>query len=235
MPLAAVTLDAAGTLFAPREPVGETYARAARIHGIVADAATTDDRFRTALRVAPPLAFPGVPADRRLDAERAWWRAVVRQSLPAGVPSPALEACFADLWDHFARADAWSLDGDALHTLRTLRGRGLRLAVVSNFDGRLVPLLAALGVTPLLDAVLPSSAHDAAKPDPRLFHAAARFLAARPADILHVGDDVQLDVRGALGAGFRAILLTHDGGSAPDGVPVLRRLRDLPGALGQAC
>ena len=234
MPLAAVTLDAAGTLFEPREPVGETYARVARRHGIAADAATTGDRFRTALRAAPPLAFPGVPADRRPEAERAWWRAVVRQSLPAGVASPALEACFADLWDHYTSPDAWSLDEDALDTLRALRGIGLRLAVVSNFDGRLVALLAALGITPLVDAVLPSSAHDAAKPDARLFHAATRLLAALPADVLHVGDDVHLDVRGALDAGLRAMLLARDGGSAPDGVPVLRRLRDLPGALGRS-
>jgi putative hydrolase of the HAD superfamily len=157
----------------------------------------------------------------------------VRQSLPASVPSPALDACFDDLWDHFARPDAWRLDEDALETLGALRGLGLRLAVVSNFDRRLVALIAALGIAPLVDAVIPSSAHDAAKPDPRLFHAAARLLAARPADVLHVGDDVDLDVRGALDAGFRAVLIARDGGSAPDGVPVLRRLRDLPGALGR--
>ena len=231
MPLAAVTLDAAGTLFAPREPVGETYARVARRHGIAADALTTGYRFRTAFRAAPPLAFPGVAADRRADAERAWWRALVHRSLPADAPSPSVDACFGDLWDHFAGPDAWRVDDDAPDTLRALRGLGLRLAVVSNFDGRLAALLAALGITPLVDAVVFSSAHDAAKPDPRLFHAAARLLAAGPADVLHVGDDVDLDVRGAIGAGFRAMLLAHDGGDPPDGVPVLRRLRDLSDAV----
>jgi len=233
MALAAVTIDAAGTLFAPREAVGITYARVAARHGIVLDPVATDDRFRRAMRAAPPLAFPGVAPDRRPEAERAWWRAVVRAAFGASVGEPGFEACFDALWVHFARPEAWTLDQDALDTLRALRGARLRLAIVSNFDGRLAELLAGLGITPLVDAVVTSAAHDAAKPDPRLFQAAARVLSASPGDVLHVGDDVDLDVHGALAAGFRAMLLARRGASAPHGVPVLRRLRDLPGVLGR--
>jgi putative hydrolase of the HAD superfamily len=228
MPLAAVTLDAAGTLFGPREPVGVTYARAAARHGIVLDPVATGERFRAAMRAAPPLAFPGLAPDRRHAAEADWWRAVVRASFGAEATAHGFEACFAELFDHFARPGAWRLDDDALDTLRALRAAGLRLAVVSNFDGRLLPLLAGLGIAPLVDGVVPSAAHDAAKPDPRLFHAAARLLGARPADVLHVGDDLDLDVHGALAAGFRATLFDPTGDPAPDGVSVLRRLRDLP-------
>ena len=52
-----------------------------------------------------------------------------------------------------------------------------------------------------------------------------------PSDVLHVGDDVDLDVRGALAAGCRAMLLDPAGGPAPEGVSVLRRLRELPESL----
>jgi len=231
MPLAAVTLDAAGTLFAPREPVGATYARAAARHAIVLDPAAAGERFRAALRAAPALAFPGVAPDRRGAAERDWWRAIVGASFGPEAAGPGFEACFAELFDHFARPDAWRLDDGAVHTLHELRTAGLRLAVVSNFDERLFPLLVGLGIAPLVDAIVPSSAHDAAKPDSRLFHAAARLLGVRPADALHVGDDIDLDVRGALAAGFRAILLAPTGGPAPEGITVLRRLRDLRRAL----
>jgi putative hydrolase of the HAD superfamily len=227
----AVTLDAAGTLFTPRGPVGATYARVAAAHGIVLDADATGDRFRRALRAAPALAFPGIPPERRPDAERAWWRAIVRETFADGAARPEFEACFDTLWAHFARPEAWVLDEDALTTLRALRTAGLRLAIVSNFDGRLPELLAGLGITPLVDAVVPSAAHGAAKPDPRLFHAAARILVARPSHMVHVGDDLDVDVRGALAAGCRAVLLARDGGTAPPGVPVLRRLRELPKAL----
>ena len=232
MPLLAVTLDAAGTLFAPREPVGFTYTRIAGAHGIALEPAATDTRFRRALRAAAPLAFPGVPREQRGAAERAWWRDVVRAAF--GIDAAAhtgFAACFDALYEHYAGPGAWDLGDGALDTLRVLRVRGLRLAVVSNFDSRLGALLTGLGIAPLVDAVVASVDHDAAKPDPRLFHAAARILGAPPDEILHVGDDPDLDVGGARVAGFRAMLLAPGGGSGPPGVPVLRRLRDLPAAL----
>jgi putative hydrolase of the HAD superfamily len=231
MALAAVTLDAAGTLFVPREPVGATYARVAAERGIALDPVATGERFRSAMRAAPPLAFPGVAPERRREAERAWWRALVREAFGAPAAHPAFEACFEALWLHFARPEAWTLDADALATLGALRAARLRLGIVSNFDGRLVDLLAGLGITPLVDAVVASSAHDAAKPDPRIFQTAARLLSAPPRDVVHVGDDVDLDVRGALAAGLRAILLDRGGATGPPGIPVLRRLGDLPRAL----
>jgi putative hydrolase of the HAD superfamily len=229
--LAAVTLDAAGTLFAPREAVGDTYARVAAAHGIRLDARTTGDRFRAAMRAAPPLAFPGVARQALRDAELAWWRAVVRDAFGAAAGGPEFDACFRALWDHFARPAAWRLDEDARDTLAALRARGLRIGIVSNFDGRLGDLLDGLGITPLVDAVAASTAHGAAKPDSRLFHAAARALAVSPAAALHVGDDPEADAAGALAAGFRALLLARDGAEAAAGVPTLRRLRDLPAAL----
>jgi putative hydrolase of the HAD superfamily len=209
-----------------------TYARIAAAHGIALEPAATDARFRTALRAAPPLAFPDAPRAQRGAAERAWWRDVVRAAFdPDAAAHPGFAACFAALYGHYARADAWDLGDGALDTLRLLRARGLRLAVVSNFDSRLGPLLAGLGIAPLVDASVASVDHDAAKPDPRLFHAAARLLDAPPNEILHVGDDPDLDVGGARAAGFRAMLLAPGGGPGPPGVPVLRRLRDLPAAL----
>jgi putative hydrolase of the HAD superfamily len=231
MALAAVTLDAAGTLFVPQEAVGATYARVAARHDIVLDPVATGDRFRHAMRAAPPLAFPGIPPDRRREAERAWWRAVVRAAFGADAAQPGFDASFEALWMHFARPGAWTLDEGALDTLRALRAARLRLAIVSNFDGRLFELLDGLGITPLVDAVVASTAHDAAKPDPRLFHVAARLLSVPAHDVLHVGDDVDLDVHGALGAGCRAMLLARDGGPVPQGITVLRRLPDLPAAL----
>jgi len=231
MPLAAVTLDAVGTLFAPREPVGATYARVAARHRIALDPAATGDRFRAALRAAPPLAFPGVAPDQRHDVERDWWCAVVRAAFGAEASAPGFEASFAELFAHYARADAWRLGDGTLDTLRMLRAAGLRLGIVSNFDGRLLPLLAGLGIAPLVDVIVASAAHDAAKPNVRIFLTAARLLGARPADILHVGDDIDLDVRGAGAAGFRAMLLDPRGGRAPGNVRILGCLPDLPGSL----
>lgn len=43
------------------------------------------------------------------------------------------------------------------------------------------------------------------KPDPRIFHAAAKALGLPPEAILHVGDDAALDVLGALDVGMQAV------------------------------
>ncbi len=60
-----------------------------------------------------------------------------------------------------------------------------------------------------------------AKPDPRIFTAAAEMLGIAPSDILHVGDDPELDVVGARDAGLRTAWIN-------------RSRHPWPGALGPA-
>ena len=62
-----------------------------------------------------------------------------------------------------------------------------------------------------------------AKPDPRIFHAAAERLGIAPGHLLHVGDDPQMDVAGARDAGLHTAWINRAGarwpqelGAAPD-------------------
>jgi len=43
------------------------------------------------------------------------------------------------------------------------------------------------------------------KPDARIFHAAAQAAGVQPHEVLHVGDDVALDVLGGLNAGMQTV------------------------------
>jgi putative hydrolase of the HAD superfamily len=202
----AVTFDAAGTLIAPREPVGVTYARVARAHGVAAEPAAIEARFRRTFRAAPPLAFAETRGPALRGRERDWWRAVVRATLDS--PDDArLDACFEALYAHYAGAAAWTVFPDVEPALQDLRGRGLRVGVVSNFDGRLPALLDGLGLAASLDVTVWSSAAGTAKPAAEIFDAAARGLGVIRADILHVGDDPTVDVDGARAAGLSAVLL----------------------------
>lgn len=227
MPLRAVTLDAGGTLIAPAEPVGATYARLAGAHGVPADAAALEDGFRAAFAAAPPLAFPGCATNALRDAERAWWRALVAQAFGAGASAPGFAAAFDALFAHYARGDAWSVLPGVRDALAALRARGLRLAVVSNFDARLHAILAALGLDAAVDRVVASTEVGAAKPAAAIFHAACDALAADPADVLHVGDTLREDVQGARAAGLRAALVGAPA-PVPDGVVRLADLSALP-------
>ena len=233
MALAAVTLDGAGTLFGVAEPVGETYARVAALHGIALSPADLESRFRAAFAAAPPLAFPGGSPTRLADHERAWWYALVRRAFGAAATSPRFDACFAELFAHYARPDAWRVFPEVPGALAALRARGLRLALVSNFDERLVGLARGLGLTPLLDAVVHSTAVGAAKPDPAIFHAALTRLTVDPEDALHAGDDVDRDVAGARAAGLHAVLVDRRerGSSLPHDAVRITRLDELPAVV----
>jgi putative hydrolase of the HAD superfamily len=169
MAVAAVTLDGAGTLFEVAQPVGETYAGFARRHGMSLAPEDTEQRFRAAFASAPPLAFPGGSPTRIADHERAWWYALVRRAFGPASVAAGFDACFADLFAHYARPEAWRVFPEVPGALEDLRKRGLRLALVSNFDQRLVEIVAGLGLASHFDTVVHSTAAGAAKPDPTIF------------------------------------------------------------------
>ncbi|HLY39351.1 MAG TPA: HAD-IA family hydrolase [Candidatus Binatia bacterium] len=206
MHLGAVTLDAAGTLFEPVEPIGVTYARVAARHGIVVAPNAVERGFADAFAAAPPLAFPKATPATLADEERTWWSSIVRAAL--GVePTPAFATCFAELYEHYGAPATWRVFDEVPDTLRALRNHGLKVAVVSNFDRRLDGLVAGLGLAPLVDAVVSSTRAGAAKPAPDIFHTALRALSVTAAAALHAGDSVVADVAGARAAGLRAVLV----------------------------
>jgi len=229
MALRAVLFDAAGTLIRLRQPAGDTYARRVREFGVTLPPERLDEAFHRVLRAAPPMAFPDAPAAEIPALERAWWREVVRQTLRATDGTARLrdfEACFAALFADFASPAAWEAVPGAHAVLETLRRRGLRLAVVSNFDHRLPALLEALGLAAAFErVVLPGEAR-AAKPDPRIFALALAQLGVAAAEALYVGDDAAHDVAGARAAGLRALQV----GPAATLAELPRMLEDAPPA-----
>ena len=222
MSLKAVLFDAGDTLFRVRGSVGEVYATVAARHGVTVAPAEIEQRFRGAFRRMPPLAFPGT-ADADLPArEYGWWRELVA-TVFQGRRFADFEAFFAELFEYFACAESWELFDDVTPTLGELRARGLRLAIVSNFDGRLTRICEGLGVAPYFDTIVMSGRAGAAKPDPRVFEVALDDLGLRAADVVHVGDSAREDVEGARAAGLRGILLARNA----TGRGALRDLRDL--------
>jgi putative hydrolase of the HAD superfamily len=204
----AVLFDAAGTLIEPAEPVGETYARLAAEHGVDVSPWRIGDAFRRCLAGAGPMLFPGAAPAEALAHERAWWRELVRRAFRAADSAARFrdfEAFFEDLWRHYAGAAAWRARPGARELLARLRARGLRTAVVSNFDRRLPGILAGLGLADALDAVVLPSDVGAAKPDPDIFARALAQLGVAPAEAVFVGDDAERDLAGARAAGLEGI------------------------------
>lgn len=222
----AVTLDAAGTLFTLREPLGRVYARFAR------RARSHDPRhppqpgeieqaFQRQFSRMPALAFPPLPGPELRRRERAWWRELVRRVAAEvdGLPGPddagGPDGWFDELYDHYAGGAAWRTFEEVPAVVRRLREAGLRLAALTNFDSRVESILDELGLATFLDAVITSSRAGAAKPEPAIFRAALRRLESPAPNTLHVGDRADLDLEGARSAGLQALVVRRSLGHPP--------------------
>ena len=202
----ALLLDAMGTLIGLRRSVGQTYAEHAARHGICVTAAAIKGALPQVLRQAPPLAFPGLVGDALLTAERDWWGDRIDGLLQSTAGAPAPQALRHELFDHYADPQVWRVYDDVPACLERWRAAGLRLAVVSNFDTRLLGILPSLGLSSLLDTVIISSSVGAAKPSPLPFQRALDSLGLPADQAWHVGDSPE-DVEGARAAGLRCLLV----------------------------
>lgn len=117
------------------------------------------------------------------------------------------------------------------HTLRRLRDAGLRLAVVSNSRGNVVELLTALGLAEPFELIVDSGVVGVEKPDPAIFRLALDRLGVEPAEAVHVGDLVSIDVVGARRAGIPALLVDPAGNRDDCSAPRLRDVTELPAWL----
>jgi putative hydrolase of the HAD superfamily len=197
-------LDAMGTLIGLREPVGHTYARLAAAHGLSLDPQRIEQGFRQAYSQAPPLAFPGLAGAELRQAELAWWCGRIEHSLAAAGAAAMPAALGEALFNHYADAAAWQVYADVVEQLPRWCQRGLKLAVVSNFDSRLPGLLEQLGLSAWLAAVVVSSSAGAAKPAAAPFRIALEQLQLEAGQVWHVGDSAE-DVAGAAAAGLACI------------------------------
>ncbi len=222
----AVTFDVTHTLIhCPR--LGEIYAEVLARHGLDVNAAEAQRLVRL---VWQELACAADPARDRFtshpDGPQGWWKRFLERLCEHLGEAPPSRFAAAELFARFARADAWEVYPDVEGTLDTLRRRGLRLGVISNWDPRLPDVLERLGLARLLDAVVYSSAVGVEKPDCRIFLAALRGLGVTAEEALHVGDGRLEDVEGAQGVGMRALHLTRGRGTGS-----LRDLSRLPALL----
>lgn len=222
---AVVFFDVAGTLIRVRDGVGAQYAHVAAGFDVTADPSALERGFPRAFRAAPPMAFPGAPAETIAHLEREVWRGIVRQVfagaglLTAFAPG-RFDAYFDAVYRHFEDAAVWDVFPDVVPALSALRALGCSLGIVSNFDSRVLRILEGLGLMPWFGSVTLSSQVGVTKPHPAIF---ARALARHGADAsgaCHVGDSPVEDGEGARAAGLRAVLIDRAG-----------RHRDRPGLV----
>ena len=125
----------------------------------------------------------------------------------------------------------YALFDDVKPVLEDLRGAGVTLGVVSNFEEWLVGLLEAVGVRESFDVVVISGIEGIEKPDPRIFEVAMERAGVEPHRSVYVGDNPPFDVEPALAVGMFPVLIDRRD-RFPDAPGArIRSMAELPGIL----
>jgi HAD superfamily hydrolase (TIGR01509 family) len=205
-PIETVFLDAGGVLC---HPSWTRVADALTRHGAAVAAAVLAKAEQKATRDIDDAHTVGSTDDRA----RGWlyFNLVLKH---AGVEQSAgTDAALAELRDYHRRDNLWEhVEPDVAPALAALRGRGLKLVVVSNANGRLKHLFDRVELTQWFDHVLDSHEWGVEKPDPRLFALALEQSRSDASRTVHVGDLYHVDVVGARRAGLRDGILFDPAG-----------------------
>jgi len=142
-------------------------------------------------------------------------------------PKEIHDSLFEELWETFAEGKCWRLAEGAVEALQVLGTRGYRLAVLSNNDSRLRPVLSDLGVSGLFEELFISSEIGFEKPSPEIFQEVERILGTTPKDMFHLGDSYSRDVQGALSAGWHTALYSEKASASPENISRIESFREL--------
>ncbi len=116
--------------------------------------------------------------------------------------------------------------------LKELKELGVPMYIVSNWDAALEDTLSELGWLDYFDGVIASAVVGSEKPDSGIFEEALRVSGEEPSRVVHVGNDVVADIRGAAGCDIDKVLVDRDGNSfAPEATFICSDLRILPKLL----
>jgi putative hydrolase of the HAD superfamily len=211
----AIFFDAVGTLFYLTKTVGDHYAYVGREVGLDLNAQDLERAFHVAWKQMPHRAAINGP---RENDDKGWWRELVNVVLDQVAPSLSefdRDNFFEIAYEHFAEAGVWELYPEVVDVLEKLRPL-FKLAVISNFDGRLRLILQQLGISKFFAHVFLSSELGVDKPDPEIFRRALKFIDLKPNEVLHVGDDSERDWNAAAEAGLSVFKLDRQGNSLRD-------------------
>jgi HAD superfamily hydrolase (TIGR01549 family) len=127
----------------------------------------------------------------------------------------------------------------ARSVLEQLKGRGLKLCIVSNAafpPSSMRAQLRHIGLWDYFDATVYSSELGVRKPNRAIYEEALRLVEVAPADAVFVGDRLREDVRGPRQVGMDALLTHEFRREEPTWwgieVDILASLEELPGRVG---
>ena len=146
-----------------------------------------------------------------------------------GGEGPRIRAVAEAITEGWLHSENFELYEDALPVLDHLRGRGVKVGLVSNTSRDLDAFVRHFALD--VDAWISSVVHGKVKPSPTIFRAALEQLGVEAAAAVMVGDSPLDDIDGARALGMRAYLIDREG-RFPERSDALPTLLALPALLG---
>src|SRR5205814_7848772 len=138
-----------------------------------------------------------------------------------------------EIYDEWAACQHFTMYDDVPDVLREIHAAGIKIGLISNSHRCLTSFQTHFELQGLFDVTVSSVEHGYMKPHRSIFEAALRRVQVQPAEAVMVGDSLTHDVDGARRLGMRGVLVARSGPriDAPDDVPVIQSLRELPPLL----
>jgi putative hydrolase of the HAD superfamily len=222
--LKAVVFDVDFTIARPGPDLGpEGYRALGARHGLTLDPTRYEDARRAALET--------LERHPELDHDEEVWVLFTERIVQGMGGTGDTYAAALEMTRAWEQAEHFELFDDAIPTLEALRGRGLRLGLLSNTGRDLDRFVAHHGLA--VDAVLTSRTFGKTKPHHAIFRRMLELLGVGADEAAMVGDTIEDDVEGARAVGMRALLVDREG-RHPAVTARLDDLRAVPAALGLA-
>lgn len=143
-----------------------------------------------------------------------------------------LEPGLQQYYDRFQDGRYLEVYGDVRPTLETLKDRGVRLGVLSNWSEHLALVLERHGLVRYFSFLVVSAEAGCEKPDEQIFRMAIDRAEAPIDRILYIGDYPEEDILPAERIGLDALLIDRYEKYGRYRLPTIRQLTDVPGLLG---
>lgn len=112
-------------------------------------------------------------------------------------------------WFEFSNAKLYQ---DVLPVLSKLESVGVEMGIISdNFSSDVLKFISKNKISRFFSVIITPDISGFFKPDVRVYKKFAERIGVKEAEILHVGDDLERDYKGALNAGFKALLINRKG------------------------
>lgn len=178
---------------------------------------------------------------RGVSHEDAWGLYLASLLEEGGLEPSAARAMVAPLRRAHDAFNLWRRVPEGLDAALDRARTRMRIAIVSNSEGRLPELLERIGIARHFESITDSHHEGVRKPDPEIFRRALERAGSAAERAIYLGDIPGVDVVGAHAAGMRAVLIDpfgfypeYEGEKARSVTEWIDRYLSSAGAAGRA-